>query len=122
VLAKLLDKDNDGMVTPDEIAGFFLDIWDDENSRMKINHISKEIARDETDIRSYLLVQQVCKELGLDYYFEIMKRKGITTKMFLTSSFESLRSALIEIEPEHISLLYMQASAHNDRKDFYYDI
>jgi len=60
--------------------------------------------------------------LSLDYYFEIMKRKGINTKMFLNSSYESLKGALKEIEPEHISLLWMKAQAHNDRKNFYYDI
>jgi hypothetical protein len=60
--------------------------------------------------------------LGLDYYFEIMKRKGINTKMFLSSSYEALKGALKEIEAEHVSLLWMKAQAHNDRKNFYYDI
>jgi len=42
--------------------------------------------------------------------------------MFLNSSYESLKGALKEIEPEHVSLLWMKAQAHNDRKNFYYDI
>lgn len=64
----------------------------------------------------------MCKELGLDYYFPIIKSKGITTKMFLNCTYESLELALMEIEPEHISLLYMKAVAHNDRKKFFYEI
>lgn len=122
MLAKLLDKNDDGKVMPEEIGCFFYDIWDDENARMKINTISKADPIDQENARSYLLVQQCCKELGLDYYFEIMKRKGINTKMFLNSSYETLKDALKEIESEHISLLWMKAQAHNDRKNFYYDI
>ena len=34
VLAKLLDKDDSGEITPNEIADFFLGIWDRENSRL----------------------------------------------------------------------------------------
>ncbi len=34
VLAKLLDKDDSGEVTPNEIADFFKDIWDDEKTRI----------------------------------------------------------------------------------------
>ena len=122
VLAKLLDKNNDGSVQPEEIGSFFYDIWDDENARMKINTISKEDPIDQENARSYLLVQQCCKELQLDYYFEIMKRKGINTRMFLSSTYEALKDALKEIEPEHVSMLYLKAQAHNDRKAFYYDI
>ena len=62
------------------------------------------------------------KELGLDYYYDIMKSKGMTTKMFLNSSFDSLHEAFKEIDPEHIALLYLKAQAHNDRKKFYHDI
>jgi hypothetical protein len=42
--------------------------------------------------------------------------------MFLNSNFESLMAAFKEIDPEHISLLYLKAQAHNDRKKFYTDI
>ena len=63
VLAKLLDKDDDGRVLPEEIGSFFYDIWDDENSRMKINTISKDDPIDLENARSYLLVEQCCKEL-----------------------------------------------------------
>jgi uncharacterized protein (UPF0128 family) len=55
------------------VADFFIDVWDDENTRLKINQVSKEVEKDETDARSYLLIQQICKELGLDYYFDIIK-------------------------------------------------
>ena len=57
VVARLMDKDNDGEVTPSEIADFFLDIWDDEKSRLRINNISKKHQEDCADCRSYLLIQ-----------------------------------------------------------------
>lgn len=41
VLAKLLDKDDSGSVTPEEIACFFIDIWDDPKTRLQINTISQ---------------------------------------------------------------------------------
>ena len=56
VLAKLLDKNDDGKVIPEEIGCFFYDIWDDESARMKINSISKENPVDQENARSYLLV------------------------------------------------------------------
>jgi hypothetical protein len=87
ILSRLIDMDDNGEVTPNEFADFFLDIWDCPEARMKLNSISKEIVKDDTDIRMYKLVEQMCKELGLDYYFEIIKSKGLTTKMFLNSSF-----------------------------------
>jgi hypothetical protein len=121
-LARLLDKDNSGTVTPNEIADFFIDIWDDEKTRMKLNRVSKEIKSEESDLRSYLLIQQICKELGLDYYFEIIRNKGVNTKMFLNSSYEALKAAFKEIDSEHISLLFLKAQAHNDRKNFFFDI
>jgi hypothetical protein len=122
VIAKLLDKNNDGYVTPEEIACFFQDIWEDENVRMKINEVSRVIMVNETDKRCYLLIQQFCVELGLDYYFDIIKGKGVTTKMFLNSTFDALKCAFKEIDPEHISLLHLKAKAHNDRKEFFFNI
>ena len=122
VLAKLLDKDDSGEVTPNEIADFFIDIWDNKDSRKRINEISKDVIKDDTDVRSYKLIEQICKELGLDYYFEIIKNKGVTTKMFLNSSFEALKLAFKEIDSEHVSLLFLKAQAHNDRKKFFLDI
>ena len=122
VLASLLDSDDSGNVTPHEIEDFFLEIWDNEDIRRDINKVSKEIAEDQTDSKRYLLIKQFCIELGLDYYFETLKSKGITSNMFLTSSYESLRSALKEIDAEHISLLYLKAQEHNIRKKFYFDI
>lgn len=64
----------------------------------------------------------MCKELGLDYYFDVIKAKGVTTKMLLNSSLQSLLSAFKEIDHEHIALIYLKAQAHNDRKDFFLDI
>jgi hypothetical protein len=64
----------------------------------------------------------VCKELGLGYYFDVIKAKGVTTKMLLNSSLESLLSAFKEIDHEHVALIYLKARAHNDRKDFFLDI
>lgn len=100
-----------------------MEIWDHPYTRLRINEISHQIEpQDDVDERSYKLIQQFCKELGLDYYYDIIKNKGLTTKMFLNSSFRALQTALKEIEPEHISLLFMKAQAHNDRKEFFYNI
>lgn len=99
-----------------------MDIWEDEKTRIQINTISKQVEKDDTDVRMYKLIEQICKELGLDYYFEVMKSKGMTTKMFLSASLESLQHAFREIDSEHIALLFMKAQAHNDRKQFYLDI
>lgn len=109
ILARLLDRDNDGNVTPAELAEFFLDIWDVPEARMKINQVSRPMKADENDSKMYLLIQQICKELSLDYYYEIIKSKGMTTKMFLNATFEGLKAAFKEIDQEHISLLYMKA-------------
>jgi hypothetical protein len=87
ILSRLIDSDDNGEVTPNEFADFFLDIWDCPDTRKKINEISREIVKDDNDERMYKLVEQMCKELGLDYYFEIIKSKGLTTKMFLNCSF-----------------------------------
>ena len=122
ILSRLIDMDDNGEVTPNEFADFFLDIWDCPEARIKINSISREIVKDDTDVRMYKLVEQMCKELGLDYYFEIIKSKGLTTKMFLNCSFEALKLSLKEIDEEHVSLLYLKAQAHINRKNFFLDI
>lgn len=122
VLARLFDRDNSGSVTPDEIAHFFHDIWDDEKTRARINLAQKSIVKDEDDHKQYLLVKQFCKELGLDYYYDVIKSKGVTTKMLLNSNLESLSCAFKEIEPEHLALIHMKAKAHNERKEFFIDI
>ena len=54
VLAKLLDKNDDGKASPEEIATFFYDIWDDENIRMKLNRVSKP--DDTINEKQYILV------------------------------------------------------------------
>jgi hypothetical protein len=80
------------------------------------------IAEDEQQEKSYLLIHQFCKELDLDYYFELIKSKGMTSKMFLKATFPALLAAYKEIDPEHIALLYLKAQAHNERKKFYLNI
>jgi hypothetical protein len=109
VLARLIDMDGNGAVTPEKIAAFFLNIWADPESRLKINRISKTVVNDETNEKCYLLIQQMCKELSLDYYFELIKSKGVNTKMFLSATFPELQAAFKEIDPEHIALLYLKA-------------
>lgn len=42
--------------------------------------------------------------------------------MFLNCSYTAMKSAFKEIDPEHVSLLYLKAQAHIDRKNFFYDI
>jgi hypothetical protein len=117
----LLDKDNSGSITPDEIADFFFDIWDVEQNRKGINDISRPVV-DESEGKDFKLIEQFCKELSFNYYIDLIKSKGFTTKMLLHASFESLQAALKEVDVEHIALLYMKAKAHNDRKQFYIQI
>jgi hypothetical protein len=76
---------------------------------MRINSISLDIEKDDNDEKIYILIKQFCKELVLDYYFDIFLSKSFTTKMLLNSTFESLKAAFKEIDPEHISLLYAKA-------------
>lgn len=46
VLARLLDSDNNGTVTVDELANFFIDIYDDPKTRMLINTAVKDVKID----------------------------------------------------------------------------
>lgn len=70
----------------------------------------------------YKLIKQILNELGLDYYYDLIKSKAMNTKMFLNSSKETLKDALKELDEEHISMLYLKAQEHQNRKKFFYDI
>lgn len=120
-LAHLLDKNNDGSVTPNEIGDFFATIWETE-LRKQLNAITIDKVESDEEKNATLLLKQFCSELGLDYYYELMLEKGITTNMFINSDITVLRCALKEIDHEHLSLLYMKAQEHNEKKRFYFDL
>ena len=86
----MIDVNHKGIITPKEIGEFFSLIWDNPDTRKLINTLSLENEMTDVEKNRYLLIKQFLKELGLDYYYELFVRKGITTNMLLNSNLTNL--------------------------------
>ena len=76
ILAKLVDSDGVGVITPRDIGYFFKYIWNKEENKKLINKCSKETTlekhvkeRKEKQVR---LIKQLLTELNLKFYFELI--------------------------------------------------
>jgi len=109
----LLDLDNSGSVTPKDIGVFFEHIFDDETTRLKINEISKPL---KVDSQQYKLVEQICIESGLDYYFGYFFSEGITTHIFLEMTADMMKAALPKLLDQHVAVLILKIKDYMARK------
>lgn len=70
IFQELFDQDGDGKISLNEIAAFFLNIWDNLSVRDKINNLNMDQKFDESQ---YKLLSQLCEEINNKSIIRIFK-------------------------------------------------
>ena len=85
--------------------------------RKKLNVVGK---KQSVDDREYLLVKQLCSELGLDFMYGYMYSEGITTKILINCDVDTLLMALPEMERVHAAMIFLKVKDYLAKKKWWF--